>query len=73
MSQISFLYQHSLQHFMDYIFAVLHSNEALLKIPKSNPEARLGIITRELFQYVYQKISQGLLLEHQAMFALRLA
>jgi hypothetical protein len=41
MSQISFLYQYSLQHFMEFVFAVLHSNEALAKVPKSNPEARL--------------------------------
>ncbi len=73
MSQISFLYQHSLQHFMDYIFAVLHTNEELQKIPKSNPEGRLQVIIKELFQYVYLKISQGLLLEHQPLFALRLA
>lgn len=31
------------------------------------------MITKELFQYVYLKISQGLLLEHQPLFALRLA
>ena len=73
MSQISFLYQYSLQHFMEYLFAVLHTNEQLLKIPKTNPEARLQVITKELFQYVYLKISQGLLLEHQPLFALRLA
>lgn len=73
MSQISFLYQFSLQHFMEFIFAVLHTNEALGKMPKSNPEARLQVITREMFQYVNLKISQGLLLEHQALFALRLA
>jgi dynein heavy chain 1, cytosolic len=41
MSQIRFLYQYSLQHFMEFVFAVLHSNEALAKVPKSNPEARL--------------------------------
>jgi dynein heavy chain 1, cytosolic len=41
MRQISFLYQYSLQHFMEFVFAVLHSNEALAKVPKSNPEARL--------------------------------
>lgn len=73
MAQVSFLYQYSLQHFMEYIFAVLHSNEELAKVPKNNPEARLQIITRELFLYVYTKISQGLLLEHQPLFALRLA
>lgn len=73
MSGINFLYQYSLQHFMEYIFAVLHSNEELNKIPKTNPDARLRMITRELFSYVYMKISQGLLLEHHALFALRLA
>lgn len=73
MSSISFLYQYSLQHFMEYIFAVLHSNEELSKIPKTNPEARLRTITKELFTYVYLKISQGLLLEHQVLFAVRLA
>ena len=55
-NQISFLYQYSLQHFMEYVFAVLHSNEALSKVPKSNPEARLQIITKELFQYIYLKV-----------------
>ncbi len=73
MSSINFLYQSSLQHFMEYIFAVLHSNEELNKVPKSNPDARLRIITKELFAYVYMKISQGLLLEHQPLFAVRLA
>jgi hypothetical protein len=63
-SAISFLYQYSLQHFMEYIFAVLNSNEELNKIPKTNPDLRLKVILRELFQYVYIKIAQGLLLEH---------
>ena len=64
LSQISFLYQYSLQHFMEYIFAVLHTNEELQKLPKSNPDARLRVIIRELFQYIYVKTSQGLQLEH---------
>jgi hypothetical protein len=59
---------------MDYIFAVLHNPEGdLARAPKTNPEARLQIITRELFQHVYLKISQGLFLDHQPLFALRLA
>lgn len=49
LSSISFLYQYSLHHFMEYIFAVLHGNEELAKIPKSNPEARLRVITSEFF------------------------
>ena len=73
MSGISFLYQYSLQHFMEYIFTVLRSNEELSKLPKNNPEARLRVITKELFAYLYLKVSQGLQLEHQPLFALRLA
>ena len=49
---------------MEFIFSVLHSNEELGKLPKTNPDARLRVITKELFSYVYLKISQGLLLEH---------
>ena len=60
MSGISFLYQYSLQHFMEYIFTVLRSNEELSKLPKNNPEARLRVITKELFAYLYLKVSQGL-------------
>jgi len=40
-SQISFLYQYSLQQFMEYVFAVLRSNEDLAKIPKNQPQIRL--------------------------------
>jgi hypothetical protein len=31
------------------------------------------VIVKELFAYVYEKVSQGLLMEHQVLFALRLA
>ena len=56
MSTISFLYQYSLQHFMEYIFTVQNSEE-LAKIPKANPDHRLKVIIRELFTYVYEKIA----------------
>lgn len=57
---------------MEYVFAILH-HEELAKIPKSEPEKRLGEIIRLLFNYVYEKISQGLFLNHQQLFAMRLA
>lgn len=56
MSTIHPLYQYSLQHFMEYVFAVLH-NEELNKISKSEHDKRLKEIIRLLFNYVYEKIS----------------
>lgn len=40
---------------MEYIFIVLASEE-LAKIPKTNSDARLKTIIRELFNYVNEKI-----------------
>jgi hypothetical protein len=42
---------------MEYIFAVLNTNEELSKVAKTQPEQRLRIILREFFVYVYEKIS----------------
>ena len=48
-------------------------SEELDKIPKTNPDHRLKVIINKLFAYIYEKVSQSLLLEHQTLFALRLA
>lgn len=48
---------------MEYVFTVLN-HEDLNKIPKSEHEKRLSEIIRLLFSYVYEKISQGLFLDH---------
>jgi len=41
MSSIHFLYQYSLQYFMDILFSVIQKSETLNQIPKTNHEARL--------------------------------
>ena len=38
---IHYLYQYSLQHFMDAVFEVLNRNEEVNKVPKDNPQMRL--------------------------------
>ena len=58
---ISYLYQYSLQHFMDLVFAVLGANEALKEVPKNEPQKRLKVITQQLFFHVNRVVCQGLL------------
>ena len=41
MGIIHYLYQYSLQHFMDVVFSVLNDNEEVKKIPKTEPQRRL--------------------------------
>jgi len=72
MSSIHFLYQYSLQHFMEIIFTVLNTNQTLAAIPKTQPENRLQVMVKEIFTYIYEKISQSLLFENKVLFALRL-
>jgi dynein heavy chain 1 len=44
MSNVHYLYQYSLQQFMDCVFYVLNHNEELKAIPKTQPQNRLKII-----------------------------
>lgn len=46
--QIHFLYQYSLQFFMDIFHSVLHENGNLTGI--TDPTQRLDVITKDLFQ-----------------------
>ena len=73
MSQTHFLYQFSLQHFMEIIYSVIQKNAALAAVPSNEHERRLVTITAELFNEVYAKISLSLLNEHKILFAMRLA
>ena len=41
MGIIHYLYQYSLQHFMDVVFAVLNDDEVVKAVPKSDPQRRL--------------------------------
>jgi len=70
---IHYLYQYSLQHFMDAVFEVLNRNEEVNKVPKSDPQMRLQVIIKELFIRINYSICHGLLEEHKLIFTLRLA
>lgn len=73
LSQIHYLYQFSLQHFMDIVYAVLKTNSTIQAIPLTDPQKRLRVITQQLFLQFNQTVCQGLLLEHQTLFTMRLA
>ena len=73
MSIIHYLYQYSLQHFMDVVFDVLNENEEVKKIPKTEPQRRLQVIIKQLFLRVNSTIGYGLLDQHTMLFTLRLA
>ena len=61
MSNVHYLYQFSLQQFMDCMFEVLKNNEELKSVPKSQPQNRLKVIMKQLYLYINQTIGQGLL------------
>lgn len=73
LSQVHYLYQYSLAHFMDIVFSVLETNPELQAIQKTEPQKRLKVITQQLFLQFNQTINQGLLLQHQMLFTMRLA
>ena len=52
MSSVHYLYQYSLQQFMDCVFYVLNNNEELQKVPKTKPKERLAIIIKHLYIYL---------------------
>jgi len=58
---------------MDAVFEVLNRNEAVNKIPKTDPAMRLQVIIKELFVRINNSICHGLLEEHKLIFTLRLA
>lgn len=72
MSTIHFLYQYSLQYFMEILFSVIEKSEKLKAIPRNNHDARLQCIIQEFLSRAYENVSRGLLQEHQALFAMRL-
>jgi len=72
MAGIHFLYQYSLQAFMDIIFYVLNKNPIVAEIPKSDYDKRRNIISEELFVTIFHRFGQGLLNQHKILLALRL-
>uniref|UniRef100_A0A0G4FLJ2 Dynein heavy chain, cytoplasmic n=1 Tax=Chromera velia CCMP2878 TaxID=1169474 RepID=A0A0G4FLJ2_9ALVE len=72
LGSVYFLYQHSLQFFLD-IFNDALKDEALAKVPREDYSGRLAVIFQELFKIAFRRTSRGLLYKDRLVFALRLA
>ncbi|XP_064603299.1 cytoplasmic dynein 1 heavy chain 1-like isoform X2 [Liolophura sinensis] len=68
--QVHFLYQYSLQFFLDIFHAVLN-DEAKLANTKDHT-ARLSIITADLFEETYCRVGRGMLHQDRITFAIQL-
>lgn len=68
--QAHFLYQYSLHFFLEIYNDVLTNNAHLTGVVDHT--ARLGIITKDLFQVVYTRVTRGMLHEDKLAFALLL-
>eukprot|EP00051_Salpingoeca_urceolata_P022681 m.374555 g.374555 ORF g.374555 m.374555 type:complete len:4634 (-) comp20005_c1_seq12:280-14181(-) len=71
MSDVHFLYRFSLTFFFDIFKTVLHHNTNLKGI--TDYGKRLAIITQDLLQITYDRVSPGMLHEHRMAFAVTLA
>ncbi|KAL1922601.1 uncharacterized protein VTP21DRAFT_10140 [Calcarisporiella thermophila] len=74
MEQLNLLnhfYQFSLDFFYDIFHTVLHNNPHLKNV--KDPDARLEILFRDLFNVSFQRVSRALLHEDHIMFAMLLA
>ncbi|XP_077870638.1 cytoplasmic dynein 1 heavy chain 1-like [Saccoglossus kowalevskii] len=65
--QVHFLYQYSLQFFLDIFHGVLCDNPDLKGV--SDYSARLSIITKDLFQMAYNRVARGMLHTDRITFA----
>jgi dynein heavy chain 1 len=71
LNQVHFLYQYSLQFFLDIFNSVFSSNPHLSQT--KDYSARLSIITSDLFQMSYNRVSRGMLHQDRITFAILLA
>ena len=70
LNQIHFLYQYSLQFFLDIFNAVLTGNQRLSGV--TDYSQRLSTITSDIFQTAYNRVSRGMLHEDRITYALLL-
>ncbi|RZC33924.1 Dynein heavy, DHC N2, AAA 9 and/or MT domain containing protein [Asbolus verrucosus] len=70
LNQVHFLYQYSLQMFLDMFSSVLLSNSRLENI--SDYQARLNIITTDLFSVCYERVARGMIHNDRLTFAILL-
>jgi len=71
LNQVHFLYQYSLQFFLEIFNAVLCSNPHLLGI--KDYDIRLKTITNDLFQVSYNRVARGMLHQDRITFSTLLA
>ncbi|EAR94592.2 dynein heavy chain, cytoplasmic protein (macronuclear) [Tetrahymena thermophila SB210] len=72
MKQLHYLYDFSLNFFMEIFNELLHKNEILAATAKTDLPARRRVIYDELFIRVFQKVTNSLLDQDRIIFALRL-
>lgn len=70
LNQVHFLYQYSLRMFLDMFSSVLLNNSRLDSI--TDYQARLTVITTDLFAVVYERVARGMLHTDRLTFALLL-
>lgn len=70
LNQVHFLYQYSLQFFLDIYSDVLTKNPNLGGV--TEPNVRLSQITRDLFETVFKRVTRGMIHEDWLVFALLL-
>uniref|UniRef100_A0A8D0MPF5 Cytoplasmic dynein 1 heavy chain 1 n=1 Tax=Sus scrofa TaxID=9823 RepID=A0A8D0MPF5_PIG len=71
LKQIHFLYQYSLQFFLDIYHNVLYENPNLKGV--TDHTQRLCIITKDLFQVAFNRVARGMLHQDHITFAMLLA
>jgi dynein heavy chain 1 len=69
-SAIHYLYQFSLDQYMQIVFSIIEDNEDLASINKSDHDERLVKLVELLFEETYSNISTSLLQEDKIVFAL---
>ncbi|XP_069594120.1 cytoplasmic dynein 1 heavy chain 1 isoform X2 [Ranitomeya imitator] len=71
LKQIHFLYQYSLQFFLDIYHTVLYENGNLKNT--TDHTQRLSVITKDLFQVAFNRVARGMLHQDHITFAMLLA
>lgn len=71
LKQVHFLYQYSLQFFLDIYHNVLYENPNLKGA--TDHTQRLSIITKDLFQVAFNRVARGMLHQDHITFAMLLA
>ncbi|KAL1257320.1 hypothetical protein QQF64_010564 [Cirrhinus molitorella] len=70
LNQMHFLYQYSLQFFLDIYHTVLYENSNLKSV--SDHTQRLSLITKDLFQVAFNRVARGMLHQDHITFAMLL-